>query len=311
MDLSVRQLRAFVAIARLNSFTKAAEVLHTTQPALSAQINQMEAALGVRLFTRSTRLVTLTQVGRELLPMVDKIAQDLGAVASHAKGISQKTAGRVAIAALPSIASSFLPQVIADFSKQFPGIQVTLSDGLADSIAQLVYLDRVDFGVGSSAPNDRQLEFTLLGSDELVAVLPANHALATSKRLKLKQLLDQPLILMNRGTSVRRVVDEACAAQGQLPLAAYEATYMSTAIGMVRAGLGLTLLPSSALELSVATDLVCRPLNDPLLKRSIGIVRKRGRSLSPAAEAFLALLGKKATLWFDRKSSLVRRRGRP
>src|SRR3982750_3738987 len=101
MNLSTRQLRAFVAIARLGSFTRAAEALHTTQPALSAQINQIESVLGVRLFDRSTRAVTLTEVGRDLFPIVDKAMQDLGSVVTRARDIAHLEVGRVAVAALP------------------------------------------------------------------------------------------------------------------------------------------------------------------------------------------------------------------
>ena len=135
----------------------------------------------------------------------------------------------------------------------------------------------------------------------MVAVLPRHHPLASARRVKLADLLDTPLILMNRDSSVRRIVDAACASLGRMPAPAYEPAYMATAIGMVRAGLGATLLPSSALEIAAAADLIMQKLDAPELTRQIGILRKGNRSLSPAAEAFAVTLRRHAREWFSRR----------
>jgi DNA-binding transcriptional LysR family regulator len=148
--------------------------------------------------------------------------------------------------------------------------------------------DLVDFGLTSAPGSDPQLEVRSRASDRMVAVLPRGHPLAGAKRFGLDDLLDTPLILMNRDSSVRRIVDEACAAIGRIAAPAYEPEFMATAIGMVRAGLGATLLPSSALEITAASDLVVHPLDDARLTRQLGILRKRQRAFSPAAEAFVA-----------------------
>ena len=137
MNITLRQLRSFVSIGNLGGFTRAANALHATQPALSAQINQLEESLGVRLFDRSTRSVTLTQIGRDLLPVIDKVLTDLQAVAARARDISQKNTGRVTVAALPSISSTLLPRAIADFHKSFPGISIGLKDALAERIVDM------------------------------------------------------------------------------------------------------------------------------------------------------------------------------
>src|SRR5215467_13424736 len=109
-NISLRQLRAFVTVAALQSFTKAADALNTTQPALSAQIRDLESELGLRLFDRNTRSVSTTQAGRDLLPTVEKILADIGAVATHARNVARKNVGRVVIAALPSVSSTLLPR---------------------------------------------------------------------------------------------------------------------------------------------------------------------------------------------------------
>lgn len=298
MNINLRQLRAFVSIGHCASFTKAAEALHATQPTLSAQIHQLEQSLGVRLFDRSTRSVRLTQVGRDLLPVVDKVLNDLGAVSARARDVAQKNTGRVIVAALPSISSTLLPQAIATFCKTYPGISIGLRDALAERIVDMIRSDEVDFGISSWTMNDPHIEFTALSTDRMVLVLPPGHKLAKAVKIALEDLLGLPLIFMNRDSSVRRIIDEAYASHGQHPTPSYEAAFMSTAIGMVRADLGVTLLPSSALEVKTASDLVCRPIRHPKLKREIGILRKRGQSLSPAAESFSMSLQERARHWF-------------
>jgi DNA-binding transcriptional LysR family regulator len=304
MNINLRQLRAFVSISHLGGFTKAAEALHATQPTLSAQINQLEESLGVRLFDRSTRSVTLTQVGRDLLPVVDKVLSDLAAVAVRARDVAQKNTGRVVVAALPSISSTLLPQAIAGFLKTYPGISISLKDALAERIVDMIRSDEVDFGISSSAMNDPQIEFTPLATDRMVLVLPRGHKLAKSAKISLEDLLDVPLIFMNRDSSVRRILDDAYASARQPATPSYEAAFMSTAIGMVRAGLGVTLLPSSALEVKTASDLVCRAINHPKLKRKIGILRKRRQSFSPAAASFAASLHALSRDWFRSEAEL-------
>jgi DNA-binding transcriptional LysR family regulator len=308
MNINLRQLRAFASIGHLASFTKAANVLHTSQPALSAQILQLEDALGVRLFDRSTRSVALTQAGADLLPVVDKLLADLQGVVARAHDVAQKNIGRVTLAALPTVSSTLLPVAVARMRERHPGITIVLKDALAERIVSLIRSGDVDFGITSAPPSDSRLVFRPLATDRMVAVLPRGHPLLRARKITLANLLDVPLILMDRESSVRRIVDDACVAEGRLPAPAYEPTFMSTAIGMVRGGLGATLLPSSAIELKGASDVVVRRLDNPRLERKLGLLRQRERSLSPAAEAFVALLQALATSWFREQDGKSARR---
>jgi DNA-binding transcriptional LysR family regulator len=290
MNINLRQLRAFVSIGRLGSFTKAADALHATQPALSAQIRELEEALGVKLFDRSTRSVSLTQAGEDLLPFVDNVLGDLGSVVARARDVAHRNTGRVTIAALPSLAATLMPAAIAQMRARHPGITVVVKDALAERIIGLIRADEVDLALTSAPPIDPQLKFTPLLTDRMVAVLPPGHPLARARTVKLADLLASPLVLMDRDSSVRRIVDAACASIGRMAEPAYEAAYMSTAIGLVRAGLGATLLPSSAAELRGAGDVVIRDLDAPRVERGLGILKQQRRAYSPAAEAFVAVL---------------------
>ena len=297
MNINFRQLRAFATIGRLGSFTKAADALHATQPALSAQIRELEEALGVRLFDRSTRSVTLTQAGADLLPVVDNVLGDLGSVVARARDVARRNTGRVTIAALPSLAATLMPLAVAQMRAQHPGITVVIKDALAERIIGLIRADEVDLALSSAPPVDPQLAFTPLLTDRMVAVLPAGHPLANARSVALAGLLASPMVLMDRDSSVRRIVDGACASIGRLAEPAYEAAYMSTAIGLVRAGLGATLLPSSAAELRAASDLVIRDLDQPRIERELGIVKQRRRAYSPAADALVGVLTDIAREW--------------
>ncbi|MEO8754440.1 MAG: LysR substrate-binding domain-containing protein [Casimicrobiaceae bacterium] len=290
MNINFRQLRAFVSIGRLGSFTRAADALHATQPALSAQIRELEDALGVKLFDRSTRSVTLTQAGHDLLPVVDNVLGDLGSVVARARDVAHRNTGRVTVAALPSLAATLMPGAVARMRAQHPGITVVIKDALAERIVGLIRADEVDLALTSAPPTDPQLQFTPLMTDRMVAVLPAGHPLVHAKTLRLADLLASPLVLMDRDSSVRRIVDAACASIGRLAEPAFEVAYMSTAIGLVRAGMGATLLPSSAAELRATSDLTIRNLDSPKVERQLGVLKQRRRGYSPAAEAFVVVL---------------------
>jgi DNA-binding transcriptional LysR family regulator len=290
MNINLRQLRTFVTVGRLRSFTRAAQALHATQPALSAQIRDLEESLGVRLFDRSTRSVTLTQAGEDLLPVVDSVLADIGSVLEHARDIARRNTGRVTVAALPSLAASLLPDVIARLRRDHPGIAVVIRDALAEKSLSLLRADEVDLALTSSPLPDPHLQFTPLLTDRMVAVLPLQHPLAKAKSVGLADLLASPLVLMDRDSSVRRSVDAACASIGRIANPVFEVAYMATAIGLVRAGLGATLLSSSAADLRAASDLVLRDLTEPRVERQLGVVQQRRRALAPAVEAFVEVL---------------------
>jgi DNA-binding transcriptional LysR family regulator len=197
----------------------------------------------------------------------------------------------VVVAALPSLAATLVPAVIARMRQRHPGIAVAVRDALAERTLGAVRSGDVDLALTSAPPHDRELVFAPLLADRMMAVLPRTHALARAKVLRLADLLATPLVLMDRESSVRRLVDAASASIGRLATPAYEVAFMSTAIGLVRAGLGATLLPSSAAELRDSTSLCIREVDAPLIERPLGLLTQRRRSASPAVEAFVAVLG--------------------
>jgi DNA-binding transcriptional LysR family regulator len=290
MPISYLQLRAFAAVARYGSFSRAAEALFTTQSAVSARVAQLEHSMGAKLFDRTTRSVHLTRIASDMLPAVDRILGDTEALIGQGKDISAGIAGRAVIAALPSVSATVLPSAIAMFRAKYPRISIVLKDALAETIVAMLRAGEVDFAISSPSVGDAQLSFSLLATDHMAAVFPRAHPLQSVKKLRLQQLAEYPIILMDRHSSVRRVIEDALRDKGKSFRPAFEVTFMSTAIGFVRAGLGVTILPTASLEVQSAKDLGCRRFSERALTRRIGILKRRDRSLGPSVETFAAFL---------------------
>lgn len=290
MNVNLRQVRAFIITARFGSFTRAASLLHLSQPALTVQIRQLEQSLGVRLLDRNTRTVELTRIGREMLPAFERLLGEFDAVVAGAQKMAAVQSGAVWIGALPSVAATVLPPLVAAFRHSHPNVRVFIRDSVGHRINALVQEEAVDFGIGADTGPEPGLDSIPLFADELCAVLPPGHELEAAAMIGLEDLAAEPLVLTTPGSTVRYLVDRAFAARDILVSPAYEVTYMSTAVGLVRAGLGIALLPSTAIELSLAPALMVRPVGAPGLRRSIRLLLKAGRSLTPAAQTFRDLL---------------------
>jgi DNA-binding transcriptional LysR family regulator len=267
MNISSRQLDAFIALAQLGSFTLAAQRCHLSQPAFSALIKGLEEGVGVRLFDRSTRHVALTQEGAQFLDAAQRIRTDLGDAVQGLREAAALQRGRVSIALLPSLAAAWLPPVLALFHARHPGIQLQVSDLLSESTEEL------------------QAEWFC--ADRLHLVCRADHALAALPSPRMADLKDQPFIQLARHSSVRQYLESQSRAQPLDTL--LEVEHLATVMGMVRAGLGISVVPALALFHFVQPGLVTRPLADADRQRDLYLVRRRQRSLSPAAQAFHTL----------------------
>lgn len=288
MSLTLRQMRAVVAVDRTGSLGRAAALLHLSQPALTVQLREAEASLGLRLFDRGARGAQATGLGRPLIEAFARVLEDLDAVLAGAKEAAAGRTGLVRLAVLPSVGATVLPPVLLRLRAANPGIRVVVRDAVADGVVELVRSGAVEIGIGIEMERDPEIEVTPLFEDRMVAVLPAGHRLEARRTVPVAALAGEALVLMDPRSSVRALFDRACRAAGTSPLPAYEATYMSTAVALVRAGLGVGVLPSSAVDLRIAPALETRPIAAPEIRRSIGLIRRAGRTLSPAAAALVA-----------------------
>ena len=290
MDLNLRDIRALVAVAEAGSFTRAAERLHLSQPALTVQIRRLEEAVGARLFDRNSRNVALTTTGRELLPLLRKSLRDMENVLRDARALGEGESGTIRIACLPTFAASALPELIIGMKHDVPRVTFQIRDVVASTVNALVREEEVDIGLTGGDVLDPMLEVLHAGVDRLVVVCPGAHPFASMRLIGVSDLAQVPLVLTAPGTSVRAVVDAALSQwSGSLDIAC-EPTYMMTAVAMVRAGLGVTILPETAREVRAEPGLVSKEINDPAFVRSIAIVKKRGRTLPSITDKFVQLM---------------------
>lgn len=307
MNITLRQLHGFKAVADLGTFTAAAQRLKVAQPALSLNIRDLESELGAKLFDRTTRRVELTAAGREFLQSVDKLIVDLERAVQNARDLADRKRGRLVVAAPPLLAALIVPGAVADYRKRFPAIEVSVIDAQTNIIVDKVRSGEADCGIGTFAEAEDGIRREILFEDALMAWCPAQSQCARSSRLAWKDLPAGQLITMTRDSRIRFLVDQAYQSIGQTVRPAYEVSHMTTAIMMVEAGLGVAVLPAYVWGFARVLNVVSKVLSEPEVRREVAIIQASGRSLSPAAEAFLTYLGKRAYVALPRG---VRQRGR-
>lgn len=290
MISDLRHIKAFLTAAKIGNFTRAANELHISQSAFTVQIRQLEEALGVTLFDRSKRRVALTSAGKEIVVPLERILIEMESIVGRTKQLAGLRRGIVNVAVLPSIASQVLPEVIREYTQRYPGIVVQIKDVVAERLIEAVKKEEADFGIGSRIRLDRDLKAMPLLVDRLCAFVPKTHLLGRSGSVTLKDLVAQPLILTGRDSSVREIVERALKRERMQPKIAYETNYMSTAIGMVRAGLGIAVLPEFASSVENSGEIRTVTISKPLLSRRIEVIMRKDRSLSPAALKMADLL---------------------
>lgn len=286
MNITLKGLRAFVTVLRYGSFTRAAGLLHVTQPALTVQIRQLEEALGLKLLDRTPHGAEPTTAGLEFARSLEPLLQELEHSVTNLQDLAARRRGLVRVAALPSVAAGLLPMAMARLKTTHPNLKIRLREAVTRQVYEQVRSDQVDIGIASDLSPGEAFTIEPLFRDQIVALLPPRHPLARRRSIALTRLAEEPLLLLETDSSIRQLVDDAFARIGKLVTPVQEVAYSSTLVGMARAGLGIALLPSSAAELRMAPELAARPLGPPAVGRKVTLIRRAGRSLSPAAEAF-------------------------
>ena len=291
MNLDVHGLQAFARIAELGSFQKAAQALHLSQSALSRRISKLEADLGVRLLDRTTRRVRLTAVGRDFLPQARRLIEELETSISGLRDMAKHGSGQVALACVPTAAMHILPPVIKDYSAKHPDNRIRILDVHANEVLQAVLRGEAEFGLTLSGPEEPEIETEALFGDPFVLACHRNHPLAKRKSVKWAELAAHRVITVGRMSGNRALLDFGL--PGNLPQQrwTYEVQHsFSTGLGLVEAGIGVIAVPMLALAGKKDSRLVSRPLVEPKLTRTLAVIRRRGVTLSPAAQEFLAML---------------------
>ena len=287
-NLTLRQLRAFAAVAELGSFTAAAARMHVTQSALSVLVRELERELGARLFDRHTRRVLLTETGQELLPYANRVFAELEQAALSVGGLRDKSRGRLRLAMPQLMASTLGARAVAAFHHQHPGVVIELHDTPTDQLVAQVLSGEVELAIGVEVPSSADIQRRTLLRDRHWLVCPAAHPLAQRAQVRWRDLASAPFISPTR--DFMRWLEPLLAPRGLQPVPAHTVAYVSSALGLVAAGLGVTVVPTYGGALARAWGLVLRPLVTPVFERDVQIYAAPGRSLTPAAQAFVAVL---------------------
>ncbi|MBY0243342.1 MAG: LysR family transcriptional regulator [Burkholderiaceae bacterium] len=283
MNFDLADLRAFVAVAELNSFRAAADAIHLSQPALSRRVEKLETALGVRLFERTTRSVSLTAVGRDFSRKARSLLDDLEDSLLSMQGVAASQQGEVVIACVPSAVYYFLPKVLRDFRAQHPRIRVRIIDDSANAALESVARGEADFGINFIGTQEPEIAFETILKEPFVVACHRSHPLAHAKQVRWAELANYDFMTVDKSSGNRLLVDLALA-NSDLRLGwCFEAKHVSTLLGLVEAGLGVAVVPRLSMPQGEHATLAMVPLVEPAIERAVGLVRRRGRELPPAA----------------------------
>lgn len=290
INFDLNDLLAFRAVADLSNFRRAAESVHISQPAFSRRIDKLEQALGVRLLDRTTRRVSLTGVGRDFARKVEQLLDDLDNTLLGIRGVAATRMGEVTIACVPSTVYYFLPQVIRSYHERFPKVRVKVFDASANEVLAAVARSEADFGLNFMGGQEPEIEFKPLAEERFVAACRRDHPLARKRHVTWRDLAAYDYISVSKSSGNRLLLDQALAHVAGRPQNSYEAQHVTTMLGLVEAGLGVAAVPAMAMPGPDHPLLVSVPLTEPVVTRRVGLIRRKGRSLSPSAQQLYDLL---------------------
>lgn len=294
MDL--RQLRYFIAVAGERSFSRAAARLHVSQPPLSMHVKRLEEQLGVRLFDRSNRGVTLTAAGQVFHDEVRSILRRLELAGLNARQAGQGEAGTLSVGFVPIADYSILPPALKQFRERHPQVEVQLHELTTDAQIREIRAGRLDVGIGIGPVEEADLRFEALRRERLLLAAPAGHRLIKGDAVRLKAFANESFIIPPRelAPGLYDLIVSECRAAGFTPRIDQHARQMQTVIGLVASGMGIALVPSSVRNLK-RSGVQYRALRGTTASIELGLLRARDED-SPLANRFAAVLRKAARL---------------
>lgn len=285
--MTLRQLRVFIEVAKLQSFSRAGDEIGLTQSAVSRCVRELEGEIGLKLVDRTTREVQLTDVGANLVDSVSRLLSDLDEALREIRDLGQQRRGRVIVAASPTVACRLMPLVISACVREFPLISLSLRDALQSDVVRKVKSGEVDFGV-AIGPYD-VLYSEVVMTDSFCALVRRDHLLASVQEVPWAALSGERLVMLDHASGSRPTIDTVLREHGVIADVVQELGHSATVLGLVEAGVGISVLPWLALPLPANSSLVALPLV-PRIERTVELVRRREQSLSSAAKSVWALV---------------------
>lgn len=289
INISLRQLRIFEAVAKNLSYSRAAEALHLSQPAVSMQIRQLEETAGIPLFEQLGKKIYLTEAGREFLLHARNIIQQLNeaeSMFSSLKGMQGKLSICVA-----STASYFAPRLLAHFSRLYPKAQISLNVTNREKLLSLLAQNETDMVIMGRPPEGHDLEATSFMENPLVIIAPVNHPLADEKNIPMARLAEETFLVREQGSGTRIAMERYFSEHG---IALSTGTEISTNEAIkqaVQAGMGLGILSLHTIQLELeAQRLTVLDVKGFPIQRHWYVVHRKGKRLSAVAKAFKVFL---------------------
>lgn len=295
MNVTLRQLEIFLAVAHTLSFSAAAKACHLSQPALSANIKRLEETIGYRLFDRNTRKVTLTAVGKELLEATTSMKGHIDRALERVQDCAAGRKGTLTLAVTPTIAASFAPPLLGEFLAAHPDIKVKIHDVFSDISIDMLRSGDADVALVPFKPAAADLLQEPLYRDPLVVVYPPDHPLEAKATVGWADLRSFPHVVPNRSSHVRQLVDMEHLRHGSALQPAYEVNHGGALLGLIAAGCGITELPESVVQYYNLRGLRVKRIKSASAYRMICLTTVRDRSLTPVAEVFRSLCLSHAT----------------
>ena len=290
MKFDLADLRAFLAVADFASFRAASDQVHLSQSAVSRRIDKLESALGVALFSRTTRKVELTTVGRAFVPRARNVMRELEQALVGIEDVTERISGQVTVACVPSAVGYFLPVAIKQFHASYPRVRIRLIDESSAEILVAVARGDADFGLTYIGTQEPDIDFEPLLEERFVVACPLGHPLGRRKRVTWAELARHECLTIAHGSGNRFLIDQALSHVEHKPQWFCEVQHVPALVSLVEAGLGLGVVPRMAMPPRGHSGLVSIPLEGPRVTRVIGLIRRRGRELMPSAQLFYDML---------------------
>ncbi|MGE6744283.1 LysR family transcriptional regulator [Allorhizobium pseudoryzae] len=265
MSVELRHLRAFIAVAEDNNFRRAAERLNIAQPALSRIVRDLEVLLGVRLFDRTTRMVTMTSAAKAFLPEARDVLEHVAAAVRVARRADEGDLGTLSVGFNDFAINDSLPKIIRDFRSRYPGIEIELRSMSSPDMADALRKRRLDIGFLFGAHLVNNLEFQVVRREQLVCLLPRGHPLAAMRVIDLASLASEPFVMgaAKSWATFLDLVDASCMAAGFRPRVVQEASHSDGIVNLVAAGIGVSIYVN-ARWLKTRHDVVVRPFRQEM-----------------------------------------------
>ncbi|EJC1153562.1 LysR family transcriptional regulator [Cronobacter sakazakii] len=283
VNFDLNDIYAFRALMEYGSFRLAAESICLSQSALSRRIEKLETALGARLFDRTTRRVALTLYGQSFAERSEQLLANVEAVLADIQQASQERTGLVTVATVPSGAYYFMPDIIRQFQARYPRVRIKLIDSSVGNVIDAVSSGQADSGICFGRNLPPHIEFVPLVEDVYVAACRRDHPLAKKGQLTWKAYFEQDYISLDKVSGNRTLLDQALGHITPARPSICETRHVTTVLGMVEAGIGIAAVPAMSMPVAGHSVLVPLRLVDPVVTRSVGLIRRSGRIQSYVA----------------------------